>query len=65
VHLLVDGVDGDQYRPLTVRETARAMGFPDSYALPDINRRDAVMLCGNAACPPVARDLVSAVMEAA
>lgn len=24
-------VDGDSYRPLTVRETARAMGFPEHY----------------------------------
>ncbi len=58
-------VDGDRYRPLTVRETARAMGFRDSYAWPkDATRKEAIRGLGNAVCPPVARAAVSAVMEA-
>lgn len=57
-------VDGDRYRPLTVRETARAMGFRDSYVWPTSTRKDAIRGLGNAVCPPVARAVVSAVMEA-
>lgn len=52
-------VDGDSYRPLTVRENARAMGFPDSYRWPDgSSRRDQITGLGNAVCPPVARQIV-------
>ena len=52
-------VDGDRYRPLTVRETARAMGFADDYAWPEHStRRDAIKGLGNAVCPPVATELV-------
>ncbi len=59
-------VEGDRYRPLTVRETARAMGFPDSYRWPrEASRCDQIKGLGNAVCPPVARDIVRAVMEAA
>lgn len=59
-------VDGDRYRPLTIRETARAMGFPDSYGWPDhATRGDAIRGLGNAVCPPVARDLLAAIIEAA
>ena len=59
-------VDGDRYRPLTVRETARAMGFPDSYRFPvGAGRRDCVLALGNAVPPPVARDVVLATLEAA
>ncbi len=58
-------VDGDRYRPLTIRETARAMGFRDSYRWPDKStRKDAIKGLGNAVCPPVAKAAVSAVMEA-
>lgn len=58
-------VDGDRYRPLTVRETARAMGFRDSYSWPSsATRKDAIRGLGNAVCPPVARAAVAAVMEA-
>ncbi len=47
------------YRPLTVREYARAMGFPDDYGWPeDALRRDTVRGLGNAVCPPVAAGLV-------
>lgn len=51
-------VDGDRYRPLTVRENARAMGFPDSYTWPKSTRREQVTGIGNAVCPPVARRIV-------
>lgn len=58
-------VDGDRYRPLTVRETARAMGFPDSYRWPEgATRRDQIRGLGNAVCVPQARALVGAVMGA-
>jgi len=55
-------VDGDRYRPLTVRETARAMGFPEEYIWPEsAGRRDTIRGLGNAVCPPVARELIAAV----
>lgn len=58
-------VDGDAYRPLTIRENARAMGFPDSYRWPAATRRDVITGIGNAVCPPVARRLVEEVSRAA
>lgn len=58
-------VDGDRHRPLTVRETARAMGFGDSYSWPEgVTRGDAIKGLGNAVCPPVARALVERVAGA-
>ncbi|MCH9637702.1 MAG: DNA cytosine methyltransferase [Gammaproteobacteria bacterium] len=53
-------VDGDLYRPLTIRENARAMGFPDNYHWPSSTRRQAIKGLGNAVCPPVAQRLVGA-----
>jgi len=59
-------VHGARYRWLTTRELARGMGFPDSFTWDDsITRTDALRGIGNAVCPPVARDIVSAVKEAA
>lgn len=59
-------VDGDRYRPLTVRETARAMGFPDSYSWPDgSKRREQIVGLGNAVCPPPARKLVDRLAQEA
>lgn len=59
-------VDGDRYRPLTLREYARAMGFRDSYVWPDeLARAEVVMGLGNAVPPPMAADVVRAVLEAA
>jgi DNA (cytosine-5)-methyltransferase 1 len=59
-------VDGRRYRPLTIRETARAMGFPDGYEWPvGTTRRDTIEGLGNAVCPPVATAIVRALMEAA
>lgn len=55
-------VVGGHYRPLTVRETARAMGFPDTYGWPEGSTRgDQIKGLGNAVCPAVAADLVRAV----
>lgn len=53
--------DGERYRPLTVRENARAMGFGDHYRWPSSNRKDAIRGLGNAVCPPVARAIVEQV----
>ncbi len=59
-------VDGDSYRPLTIRENARAMGFPETYGWPvDASRSDVIKGLGNAVCPPVARELVAAIQAAA
>jgi len=52
-------VDGDQSCKLTVREISRAMGFLDSYKIPDIGRTSSVAGLGNAVCPPVMRDLLT------
>lgn len=57
-------VRGDRLRMLTVQEYRAAMGFPADYLLPD-NKRTATKLLGNAVCPPVARDIVRKIMEAA
>ncbi len=57
-------VRGSKYRPLTIREYARAMGFDDSYQWPRSSRADAVLGIGNAVCPPVAAGVVRAVREA-
>jgi DNA (cytosine-5)-methyltransferase 1 len=58
-------VDGDGYRALTLRETARAMGFPDSYCWPsDAGRRECIRGLGNAVPPPLAADIVASVAEA-
>lgn len=54
-------VDCDRYRPLTVRETARAMGFPDDYGWPPSGRKDRIRGLGNAVCPPQAARLIEAV----
>lgn len=54
------------YRPLTTRELARGMGFPESYTWPtELSRANVIRGLGNAVCPPVARDLITAVREAA
>lgn len=55
-------VDGPRYRPLTIRENARAMGFPDSYRWPvDATRRDVITGLGNAVPPPLARRVIERV----
>lgn len=59
-------VDGARYRPLVPRELARGVGFPDSYWWPDgLPRTDVIRGLGNAVSPPVGRDLVAQIAEAA
>lgn len=55
-------IDGDNYRTLTVRETARAMGFPDDYAFP-VPPTVAKAKLGDAVCPPVAAAIIERVMH--
>lgn len=58
-------VDGDRYRALTTRELARGMGFPDTFTWDDALSNEVVTRgVGNSVCPPVGREVVSAVLEA-
>lgn len=57
-------IDGDWMRMLTVDENRKAMGFPDSCKLP-ARHADAVKMLGNAVVPAVARDVITALKEAA
>ncbi|MFK3846648.1 DNA cytosine methyltransferase [Stenotrophomonas sp. NPDC078853] len=57
-------IDGDRIRMLSVQECRRAMGFPATYQLPT-RQKDAMMMLGNAVCPPVARDVITALRAAA
>lgn len=57
-------IDGDRMRMLSVDECRKAMGFPAGYRLPARNR-DAMHMLGNAVCPPVARDIITALRAAA
>lgn len=57
-------IDGDRMRMLSVPEARRAMGFRSSYQLPE-RQRDAMHMLGNAVCPPMVRDCVNALREAA
>lgn len=52
-------IDGDRMRMLSVPECRRAMGFPDSYCLPEC-QKDAMHMLGNAVVPMVARDVIEA-----
>lgn len=56
-------VDGDRYRPFTLREYARGMSFPDWYSWPaGASRTDCIKGLGNAVCPLVARELIREVV---
>jgi DNA (cytosine-5)-methyltransferase 1 len=57
-------VNGSRMRMLTAAENRDAMGFPATYKLP-AQHRQAVHMLGNAVCPPVARDVIAGIMEAA
>ncbi|MNT18343.1 DNA cytosine methyltransferase [Cupriavidus necator] len=57
-------VDGDRIRMLSADECRAAMGFPREYKLRS-QHKTAVHMLGNAVCPPVARDIINAIMEAA
>lgn len=55
-------VEGDGMRMLNVEEYRRAMGFPDSYRLPE-SGTDAKRMLGNAVCPPVATAILRELKE--
>lgn len=57
-------VDGDRMRMLQIPEAREVMGFPSGYRLPE-SSAVAMALLGNAVSPPVARDLIQAIKEAA
>jgi DNA (cytosine-5)-methyltransferase 1 len=57
-------VDGDRMRMFSAQECRAAMGFPAGYILPD-NHTAAVHMLGNAVAPPAARDVITAMLEAA
>lgn len=57
-------IDGDRMRMLTTDECRAAMGFPAGYRLPAAHAQ-AVHMLGNAVCPPVATDIILALMRAA
>lgn len=57
-------IDGERMRILTIPESRRAMGFRDSYRLPE-RQRDAMHMLGNAVCPPMVRDVIHALRRAA
>lgn len=57
-------IDGDRMRMLSVAEARAAMGFPGSYVLPTA-KHQAMHMLGNAVCPPVAADLITALERAA
>lgn len=59
-------VQGDSYRPLTERELARGMAFPDTFTWPDeLDKNTVIKGLGNAVPPPMAEHVIRAVMEAA
>jgi DNA (cytosine-5)-methyltransferase 1 len=57
-------VDGDRTRMMSAQECRAAMGFPAGYILP-VNHTAAVHMLGNAVAPPAARDVITAMLEAA
>ena len=57
-------IRGDQMRMLSAQECRAAMRFPVDYVLPSQHKL-AVHLLGNAVAPPVARDVINALKEAA
>ncbi|KQX34661.1 DNA cytosine methyltransferase [Variovorax sp. Root434] len=57
-------VRGNRMRMLRADEARAAMGFPADYQLPP-QHKAAMHMLGNAVCPPVARDVITGIMEAA
>jgi DNA (cytosine-5)-methyltransferase 1 len=57
-------VDGERMRMVAADETRAFMGFPEGYALP-AGVTEATFMLGNAVCPPVARDLITAIKRQA
>jgi DNA (cytosine-5)-methyltransferase 1 len=58
--LVQPGSSGPEMRMLQVSELRRAMGFDDSYTFLEGTRRDRIRLLGNGVCPPVMREVISA-----
>lgn len=56
-------IDGDRMRMLSKEECRAAMGFPDTYQLPQQHRL-AVRMLGNAVSPPAGRDVITALLGA-
>lgn len=56
-------VDGAHMRMLSVAENLAFMGFRANYTLP-MSQCQALQMLGNAVCPPVAADLISAIRRA-
>ncbi|KZX58069.1 DNA methyltransferase [Halioglobus sp. HI00S01] len=57
-------INGDQMRMVSVPEYRRAMGFPADMILPS-KKADAVHGLGNATCPKVVTEVLTAVLKAA
>lgn len=57
-------IDGNRMRMLNVAECRAAMGFPDTYQLPE-RQKDAMHMLGNAVVPVVACDVINALRKAA
>lgn len=57
-------VDGERMRMVSSREGITLMGLPPGYQLP-VDEKTAWHLIGNAVCPPVACDLITALRAAA
>ncbi|MDD2711347.1 MAG: DNA cytosine methyltransferase [Simplicispira sp.] len=57
-------IDGERMRMLSVPEARAAMGFPDTYQLPE-RAKDAMQMLGNAVVPIVARDVIEAILAQA
>ncbi len=57
-------VRGGYMRMLSKEEARHAMGFPASYRLPK-QHKAALHMLGNAVCPPLARDVITAIQQAA
>lgn len=56
-------IDGEQMRMVLASEGRALMGLPERYSLPT-NEATAWHLIGNAVCPPVATDLITAIRQA-
>ena len=56
-------IHGDRLRMLRIEEYQAAMGFRPDYLVPR-TRKEAIMMLGNAVCPPVAAEVIKLVAQA-
>ncbi len=56
--LVVPTETGHMMRMLQPIELRRAMGFPENYVFPEVNKRNRIRLLGNAVCSPVMAAIV-------